>query len=834
MANNNINLSIGVEQRGLLSAIKSTETLERNIKKLSDSYARGSASYGRYNTAIGNLAKAAGKSKSELLSYGKAIRASEKAIRDSQKATKKASLEIKAYALARRQAAEEDARRTAEQKKETLATERQVQALHKLNLKYKEGYAAADIMAREVKELERALEAGIIDTNKMTAAKAQLNAQMKAGTGYFANAATGMQVVGKRANRLGVITQQAGYQFGDFAVQVQSGTSPLIAFSQQATQLIGTFSMLATSTRAIMAFSALGVVVPVISAVAGAFLRTREAASGSALAVKAFEERLKTAKKETREMTESLRLLRSGFEEESQLALYDVIVKERKDLKQAQQRLAQSTGDFLEKSSLRDDVNAAKESLRLAVQALKAHENINVALDRERSLRERNKSVTQQLHLVRQQMQKDRREAVNLYREEGRSLNNQILLTNTALTHGKDSVQVKNQERQVELDNYALRLKSSKLDPTFIADLRNKLSLQLTLNQQLEDQEAAAKAVEEAFKKTQASLKTLVGQSSNLDVEIAKAKAQIEALKNNTDVATAAYIAGEEAKITATYETTKALAIQNGNMIVLAENALAYAEAMEKLETLKGLKTTLSGMKGDAKASKSNPLLDLQKRIALDTKLLGVSREQAQVERAIANSKIKYSDQEIANTVKELEVYNLKLARIKETQALYGTVQSSLESGFMAMVDGTKSVEDAFKDMAKSVIAELYRVLVVKRMVGSFEAGTGIMGFLGGIFGKASGGTVMSGTPYLVGEKGPELIVPQNRGHVMNADLTAKAMNGSKGETVVVNQTINVSTGVQQTVRSEIKQLMPQIAQSAKSAVVDAKRRGGSYGRAFS
>ena len=229
-----------------------------------------------------------------------------------------------------------------------------------------------------------------------------------------------------------------------------------------------------------------------------------------------------------------------------------------------------------------------------------------------------------------------------------------------------------------------------------------------------------------------------------------------------------------------------------------------------------------------------DPLLDLQKRIALDTKLLGVSREQAQVERAMANSKIKYSDQEIANTVKELEVYNLKLARIKETQALYGTVQSSLESGFMAMVDGTKSVEDAFKDMAKSVIAELYRVLVVKRMVGSFEAGTGIMGFLGGIFGKASGGTVMSGTPYLVGEKGPELIVPQNRGHVMNADLTAKAMNGSKGETVVVNQTINVSTGVQQTVRSEIKQLMPQIAQSAKSAVVDAKRRGGSYGRAFS
>ena len=58
------------------------------------------------------------------------------------------------------------------------------------------------------------------------------------------------------------------------------------------------------------------------------------------------------------------------------------------------------------------------------------------------------------------------------------------------------------------------------------------------------------------------------------------------------------------------------------------------------------------------------------------------------------------------------------------------------------------------------------------------------------------------------------------------------AMGG--GEDIVINQTINVSTGVQQTVRNEIKTLMPQIAESAKGAVADAKRRGGSYGRAFS
>jgi hypothetical protein len=67
---------------------------------------------------------------------------------------------------------------------------------------------------------------------------------------------------------------------------------------------------------------------------------------------------------------------------------------------------------------------------------------------------------------------------------------------------------------------------------------------------------------------------------------------------------------------------------------------------------------------------------------------------------------------------------------------------------------------------------------------------------------------------------------------ILSVPQTKAALSG--GDSVIVNQTINVSTGVQQTVRTEIKSLMPQIAESAKAAVADAKRRGGSYGRAFS
>jgi hypothetical protein len=167
------------------------------------------------------------------------------------------------------------------------------------------------------------------------------------------------------------------------------------------------------------------------------------------------------------------------------------------------------------------------------------------------------------------------------------------------------------------------------------------------------------------------------------------------------------------------------------------------------------------------------------------------------------------------------------------------SIESSMESAFMSIVDGTKSTRDAFRAMAADIIKELYRVLVVQRLVAGISNAVslftgpapgstasilgrpGVSSFAGGGYtgmGSRSGGVDgRGGFPAILHPN--ETVVDHSRGQGMG--------------TVVINQTINVSTGVQQTVRAEIKQLMPQIAESAKSAVVDAKRRGGSYGRAF-
>lgn len=158
---------------------------------------------------------------------------------------------------------------------------------------------------------------------------------------------------------------------------------------------------------------------------------------------------------------------------------------------------------------------------------------------------------------------------------------------------------------------------------------------------------------------------------------------------------------------------------------------------------------------------------------------------------------------------------------IERMRALGQSIKDSMSSAFMSMVDGTKSVKDAFKEMARSIILKLYEVLVVQQIV------NGITGAFGKAFpgiGKAlgfmaDGGTAQANKPYIVGERGPELMVPGRSSAIIPNDK----LGGGGG--IVVNQTINISTGVQQTVRSEIRSLMPQIAESAKAAVFDAQRR---------
>ena len=162
-----------------------------------------------------------------------------------------------------------------------------------------------------------------------------------------------------------------------------------------------------------------------------------------------------------------------------------------------------------------------------------------------------------------------------------------------------------------------------------------------------------------------------------------------------------------------------------------------------------------------------------------------------------------------------------------------GTVESSMESAFMSIADGTASASDAFKSMASSIIKELYRVLVVKKITGFITGAIGGLaggGASAGSGGKASGGPVKAGQSYMTGEHGRELFVPQVNGRVLSAAQTNNAATGG-GNDVTVIQNNTFGSGVS---RSEVNAMLPKIVEATKAAVVDAKLRGGSYGRSFS
>lgn len=159
----------------------------------------------------------------------------------------------------------------------------------------------------------------------------------------------------------------------------------------------------------------------------------------------------------------------------------------------------------------------------------------------------------------------------------------------------------------------------------------------------------------------------------------------------------------------------------------------------------------------------------------------------------------------------------------------------SFENAFMSAVDGSMKAKDAFKLMAVDIIRELYRVFVVKQITGFITNAV-----LGATVGPMQGPTMPNSPRMFAGGgytgNGARAGGMDGKGGFMamlhpRETVVDHTRGQSAGVTVVQN--INVSTGVQQTVRTEIKSLMPQIAESAKAAVADAKRRGGSYGRAF-
>ncbi len=197
------------------------------------------------------------------------------------------------------------------------STKRAAKSFNQLEASLDPVSRAAQKLQRDTDKVRIAQDKGLISAERAAQTYARLNANYENYTARLGGSVAAVNRAGRAANdnaasyrRFGAVAQQAGYQVGDFAVQVASGGNPLVAFTQQASQLLGVMGPW-------------GAVIGAAAAIAGglaiAFWDVDESADSAADSLKTYEEAVKSAetfiKRLNDETKESSRLLRDERDE---------------------------------------------------------------------------------------------------------------------------------------------------------------------------------------------------------------------------------------------------------------------------------------------------------------------------------------------------------------------------------------------------------------------------------------------------------------------------------------------------------------------------------------
>lgn len=170
---------------------------------------------------------------------------------------------------------------------------------------------------------------------------------------------------------------------------------------------------------------------------------------------------------------------------------------------------------------------------------------------------------------------------------------------------------------------------------------------------------------------------------------------------------------------------------------------------------------------------------------------------------------------------------------------------SGSKSAKEALADFFKSVGSYFLDMAGQIIAKMVTIAILNAVTGLLPGGGGSLGFNpnapsitgnslgdfgGGSFGgfMANGGPVSANTPYIVGERGPELFVPFQQGNITsNEDLEAQ-MRDTRSADMAFSGGNRFQRGGDSSVSNSFQQLqsvnLPFTRNAEQSSMVAAER----------
>jgi len=162
-------------------------------------------------------------------------------------------------------------------------------------------------------------------------------------------------------------------------------------------------------------------------------------------------------------------------------------------------------------------------------------------------------------------------------------------------------------------------------------------------------------------------------------------------------------------------------------------------------------------------------------------------------------------------------------AQADKMDALYAsigqTISTSIVDSLTAAVDGTKRLSDVASDTLRS-LANILLKFGLNSLLGGLAGDDGV-GVFSKLFGggRAKGGTVMGGSSYMVGERGPELFTPGRSGSI----APNNSMGG--GANVVVN--VDASGTKAEGDGRQANQLGAALGAAVQAELIKQKRPGG-------
>ena len=184
-----------------------------------------------------------------------------------------------------------------------------------------------------------------------------------------------------------------------------------------------------------------------------------------------------------------------------------------------------------------------------------------------------------------------------------------------------------------------------------------------------------------------------------------------------------------------------------------------------------------------------------------------IIREKNRLIEAAKKAGVEFDEAEIERQVRlrrELEKLN----------SLYVGIASTIETGLVDAIEGAINGTKTLGDVARSVFTQIQRSLIQ----------FGVNAFLGGLpgiggFFRANGGPVSSGKSYMVGERGPEMFVPNTGGRIVpNSDMGSST-------NVVVN--VDASGSSVEGDEEQGRELGRLISVAVQSELIQQKRPGG-------